>query len=166
MENFNQKCEIFDVDLCDKLGFLFWKINNSWKRNCKKIFEENNIDLTHGQLFLLHNILFTERDSEEITQIMLSEKTGIDPMSTSTLLRTLQKKGLIKRIENKKDSRSKLISTTEFGREIAEKAIGIIRNYNKDFFKDLKKEEKLSLKNLIILTLKNELKPDEKIFLN
>ena len=50
-----------------------------------------------------------------ITQILLSYHTKIHPTTTSTVLRTLQKKALIKRQEHKIDTRAKTVGLTELG---------------------------------------------------
>lgn len=139
----------------DKMGFLLWKVNNYWQREFKKRFEE--VGLTHGQLLLLLGILWRETNMTEITQKELSDKSGIDPMTTSTVLRTLQKKKLIKRKFNKKDSRTRLISLTEDGRIIVEKAMKNLNGLNNSFFASLKGRQKQFLKDLVTLIMSDEL---------
>ena len=138
----------------DKIGFLLWKVNNYWQREFKKSFGE--LDLTHSQLLLLFGILWGETHAEEVTQKKLSDKSGIDPMTTSTVLRTLQKKGWIKRRQNKKDSRTRLISLTENGKEIVENAMEIIKKFNNSFFQPLKDHQQQFQENLISLLMNDE----------
>jgi len=67
-------------------------------------------------------------------QIMIAEHLKIDPMTTSNVLRTLLKKGLIDRIEHETDTRAKIIKITKNGDEILKKAIEKVKNFDKDFF--------------------------------
>ncbi len=138
----------------DKTGFLLWKVNNYWQRAFKKSFGE--LDLTHSQLLLLLGILWGETHQIKVTQKDLSDKTGMDPMTTSTVLRTLQKKGWIRRRFNKKDSRTRLISLTEDGKKIIEDSTIIIKKFNDSFFSPLKKQQNQFQENLIALLLSDE----------
>lgn len=139
----------------DKMGFLLWQVNNYWQREFKKSFEE--VGLTHGQLLVLLSILWREANMAESTQKELSDKSGIDPMTISTILRTLQKKKLIKRNFNKKDSRTWLISLTEEGRIIARKSMKNLKILNNSFFDPLKVRQKQFLKDLVTLIMSDEL---------
>ncbi|MGM5630893.1 MarR family transcriptional regulator [Apibacter raozihei] len=138
----------------DKTGFLLWKVNNYWQRAFKKNFRE--LDITHSQLLLLFGILWGETHHLEVTQKDLSDKAGIDPMTTSTVLRTLQKKGWIKRKFNKKDSRTRLIYITDEGKKIVDHAGIIIKEFNNSFFEALKEHQKQFQENLITLLMSDE----------
>lgn len=138
----------------DKTGFLLWKVNNYWQRAFKRSF--GDLDLTHSQLLLLFGILWGETHQIKVTQKDLSDKTGMDPMTTSTVLRTLQKKGWIRRRFNKKDSRTRLISLTEDGKKIVENATKTIKTFNNSFFGPLKKQQNQFQENLITLLLSDE----------
>lgn len=143
----------------DKTGFLLWKVNNYWQREFKRSFSE--LDLTHSQLLLLLGVLFGETHQIEVTQKELSDKAGMDPMTTSTVLRTLQKKGWIKRKFNKKDSRTRLISLTDEGKKIIEQATQIIKEFNDSFFSPLQDQQKQFQENLLILLMADEYTKEE-----
>ncbi|PQL90728.1 MarR family winged helix-turn-helix transcriptional regulator [Apibacter adventoris] len=148
----------FTISENDITGFLLWKVNNYWQREFKKKFEK--LELTHSQLFLLFGILHMNSLNKEVTQKDISVKAGIDPMTTSTVLRTLQKKGWINRKYNKKDSRTKLISITQNGKQIIEEASKIIHEFNNSFFKPLEDKQKYFQNDLILLS-KDELNDEE-----
>lgn len=154
----NCKGFLLNITDSDKTGFLLWKVNNFWQREFKKNFE--HLDLTHSQLVLLLSILWGETNQTEVTQKGLSDKAGIDPMTTSTVLRTLQKKGWIKRKFNKKDSRTKLISLTEDGKSIIKDATKIIKKFNASFFSSLKDQQNQFQQNLVTL-LDDDIYTDE-----
>lgn len=84
--------KIFSVDTPEESsGFLLWQVTNLWQRELRKALEK--YDLTHSQFVLLASILWLSLKKENVTQVLLSTHTKIDPMTTSTVLRTLQKKG-------------------------------------------------------------------------
>ncbi|WP_369013818.1 MarR family winged helix-turn-helix transcriptional regulator [Flavobacterium anhuiense] len=113
-------------------GFLLWQVTNLWQREIKKALEQYN--LTHSQFVLMASIHWLTLHEQEVTQIVLSAHTKIDPMTTSTVLRTLQQKELVKRQEHKTDTRAKTVVLTDFGKEIIKKAIVTVEKFDEDFF--------------------------------
>jgi DNA-binding MarR family transcriptional regulator len=71
---------------------------------------------------------------QEVTQIVLSSHTKIDPMTTSTVLRTLQTKGFVTRREHDTDTRAKTVILTEAGKKIVKKAIVAVEKFDRKFF--------------------------------
>ncbi len=116
----------------DSSGFLLWQVTNLWQREIKKALEE--YDLTHSQFVLLASTLWLSKKSESVTQIVLSSHTKIDPMTTSTVLRTLQAKGLLSRQEHATDTRAKTVALTEKGVEMTQKAVKTVEQFDKQFF--------------------------------
>jgi len=113
-------------------GFLLWQVTNLWQREIKKALEE--VGLTHSQFVLMANIHWLTIHKEEVTQIILSDNTKIDPMTTSTVLRTLQQKGFIERHEHLTDTRAKTVGLTTNGKKIIKKAIVKVVSFDADFF--------------------------------
>jgi DNA-binding MarR family transcriptional regulator len=134
-------------------GFLLWQVTNLWQREIKKSLEQHG--LTHTQFVLLASILWLCLHKQEVTQIVLSEHTKIDPMTASTVLRTLQQKGFIKRQEHATDTRAKTVILTDEGKKIIKKAVVTVEHFDNHFFSILGKKVSELNKNLITL-LKNE----------
>lgn len=130
-------------------GFLLWQVTNLWQREIKKALEQYNI--THSQFVLMASIHWLTLHKQEVTQIILSSHTKIDPMTTSTVLRTLQKKDLITRQEHVTDTRAKIVVLTEAGKEITKKAIVTVEAFDKKFFSILGANTKNLNQNLITL---------------
>jgi DNA-binding MarR family transcriptional regulator len=63
-------------------------------------------------------------------------------MTTSTIIKTLLRKGLVERQEHHTDTRAKSVTLTESGIEIARQAVGIINKVDADFFQGLGEEVK------------------------
>ncbi|RKR11820.1 MarR family transcriptional regulator [Flavobacterium sp. 90] len=130
-------------------GFLLWQVTNLWQREIKKALEEYNI--THSQFVLMASIHWLTLHKQEVTQIILSAHTKIDPMTTSTVLRTLQQKSLITRQEHATDTRAKVVVLTDFGKEIIKKAIVTVEDFDRKFFSVMGVNTKDLNQNLISL---------------
>lgn len=134
--------KIFSVESPDdSTGFLLWQVTNLWQREIRKALEE--YDLTHSQFVLLASILWlSSKKNTNITQVLLSEHTKIDPMTTSTVLRTLQRKGLIQRKEHETDTRAKTVDLTAAGSKVAAMAVKTVEKFDAAFFSSLKEHQK------------------------
>ncbi len=119
----------------DSTGFLLWQVTNLWQREIKKALQK--YDLTHAQFVLLASMYWLELHHQEVTQVILSEHTKIDPMTTSTVLRTLQSKKRIKRHEHAVDTRAKAVMLTENGKKIIKEAVKTVEKFDNDFFAKL-----------------------------
>jgi DNA-binding MarR family transcriptional regulator len=130
------KNNTFSVDKAEEsAGFLLWQVTNLWQREIKKALEQ--YDLTHSQYVLMASIHWLSLQQQEVTQIALSSHTKIDPMTTSTVLRTLGTKGYIKRTEHKADTRAKLIELTKEGIHIIKSAVVTVEDFDRTFFSKL-----------------------------
>lgn len=133
----------------DSTGFLLWQVTNFWQREIKKALKP--YDLTHSQFVLMASIHWLTLNKHEVTQILLSMHTKIDPMTTSTVLRTLQKKGLILRPEHLTDTRAKSVGLTGNGKKIVKQAIKIVETFDQAFFATLGKDTQKFTKQLSVL---------------
>jgi DNA-binding MarR family transcriptional regulator len=104
----------------DELSYLIWQLMKIWRRGKRKALSE--FDLTAPQMDVLGSTGCLQSNGEPITQIALSQHTDIDPMTISTILKNLQKKGLIIRKECKTDKRVRAVELTEAGEAILHKA--------------------------------------------
>lgn len=127
---------VFSVERAeDSSGFLLWQVTNLWQREIKKALEE--YDLTHSQFVLLASTLWLSSQKQDVTQVVLSQYTKIDPMTTSTVLRTLQSKGLLLRQEHSTDTRAKTVALTDEGVKVAQLAVKTVEKFDKQFFEGL-----------------------------
>ncbi len=133
----------------DSSGFLLWQVTNLWQREIKKALEKYG--LTHSQFVLLASIYWLTLHKQEVTQVVLSAHTKIDPMTTSTVLRTLQTKKLLQRQEHATDTRAKTVALTEEGKKITNLAVKTVEKFDSDFFKPLGKKTNEFNKKLMVL---------------
>jgi DNA-binding MarR family transcriptional regulator len=129
----------FSIDKPEEsIGFMLWQVTNLWQREIKKALEQYG--LTHSQFVLLASIHWLTLNEQNVTQIVLSNHTKIDPMTTSTVLRTLQTKGLVHRKEHETDTRAKTVGLTELGLRNIKPAIKTVEEFDKLFFGSLDKQ--------------------------
>ena len=138
----------------DSSGFLLWQVTNLWQRELKKALEE--FDLTHSQFVLMASTHWLTLQKQDVTQVLLSSHTKIDPMTTSTVLRNLQAKGLLKRQEHSTNTRAKSVALTDKGREIIKEAVITVEKFDQLFFGKLADETKNFNKNLLLLLNKEK----------
>ncbi|MBB6130937.1 MarR family winged helix-turn-helix transcriptional regulator [Mucilaginibacter lappiensis] len=123
----------FSVDKAeDSSGFLLWQVTNLWQREIKKALVK--YDLTHSQYVLLASTHWLALQKQDVTQVLLSTHTKIDPMTTSTVLRALQTKGLLQRQEHATDTRAKSVALTETGKQVIKQAVIVVEDFDRLFF--------------------------------
>jgi MarR family transcriptional regulator, organic hydroperoxide resistance regulator len=133
MKNVKSEYNPFSVETPDdSSGFLLWQVTNLWQREIRKALEK--FDLTHSQFVLMASIHWLSLHQQDVTQILLSSHTKIDPMTTSTVLRTLQSKGLIVRQEHATDTRAKTVALTDTGKKIIKQAVKAVEKFDREFF--------------------------------
>lgn len=133
----------------DSSGFLLWQVTNIWQREIKKALQP--FGLTHSQFVLMASIHWLTLQKQDVTQILLSSHTKIDPMTTSTVLRTLQTKELLQRREHLTDTRAKTVGLTENGRKIIKQAVMAVEKFDKFFFATLGKKTHIFYEQLLYL---------------
>src|SRR5258705_3969717 len=101
-------------------GFLLWKISNAWQRRQRMALQ--TYGLTHSQFVVLATATWFGAE-ETLTQARISQLSGIDPMTTSQVLRALETASLIQRVDHPTDPRAKSIVVTQTGPDLARKAI-------------------------------------------
>ncbi len=146
----NNNDNTFSVEKADdSSGFLLWQVANLWQREIKKALVA--FGLTHSQFVLMASIHWLTLQKQDVTQILLSAHTKIDPMTTSTVLRTLQTKGLLQRHEHSTDTRAKTVGLTDKGKKIVKQAVKTVETFDRTFFATL--GNKTQLFNAQLLTL-------------
>jgi MarR family transcriptional regulator, organic hydroperoxide resistance regulator len=134
--------------------YLLWQVYSQWQRGKSKLLEQH--ELTSPQLTLLASILWLTEQKEDVTQILLSTNANIDRMTTSTVLRTLQDKGLVSRQEHATDTRAKTVALTASGKKITVLALQEVSQYNKKYFSALGTSVKQFNKSLLNLLTQNK----------
>ena len=141
------KIEPFSVNEAnDSTGFLLWQVTAIWQRKIAAVLRPHS--LTQVQFALLASLLWLSRTENRITQTRLSHHAKLDNMMTSQVLRTLEKKGFLKRELCLKDTRAKILTLTEKGTACVWKVIPEVEKADSDFFNKLNTEHSLFNKSL------------------
>ncbi len=117
----------------DSPGFLLWRTTLRWQRDMAAALAP--LGLTHVQFVLLASTfwLSTQGDAAP-SQRQVSDHTGTDVMTTSQVLRTLERKALVTRVSDSSDARVRRVSTTEEGARLAREATAAVEEADNAFF--------------------------------
>jgi DNA-binding MarR family transcriptional regulator len=109
MAKSNQKAQ-----LARQFTHLLLELRDELRRHLQQKFRDNNVSLTYE----MHQIMVCLWTEDGIRQQDLADKTLKDKTSLTYLIDNLNKRGLVIRMEDKKDRRSKLIFLTNKGKEL------------------------------------------------
>lgn len=119
-------------------GFLLWHISTSWRSSIEAILK--SIDLTHPQFVVLATLGWLTRNGDLVTQRDVGKMAGLDPNTTSQIIKGLEKKGLIQR-EQSSDGRAKNPLLTPKGSKVLAKALPAVEMTDAQFFNALTGKE-------------------------
>ena len=132
----------------DSPGFLLWKTQITWRRLIEKALQTHG--LTHPQFVILTNTAYLTKNDTLVTQVELAKHVSCDITTTSQILRCLEKKGLIKRINKAGNEKSKYPQLTELGYKILKPAIKTVEEVDKIFFNLLAPSELNNFKQIAL----------------
>lgn len=107
-------------------GFVLWRISNLWQRAQRAALDP--LDLTPVQFALLQSASEL-KGKDPVTQKRLADHAKTDPMMTSQVVRTLETKGLMRRMAHPGDKRAVSVEVTNKGAKTlkeAEVSVGAI----------------------------------------
>ncbi len=146
----NKKENIFSYKTPNEAtGFLLYKTHMYWQREIKRSLKP--IGLTHTQFVILANTYWLYLQNNQVTQIEIAQHAKMDTMMTSNVIRTLEKKGLVKRTEHHTDTRAKLVEITEKGFKVLKKAVEIVETFDREFFNNLKNTKQFNQELLSLM---------------
>ena len=130
--------------------YFLWQVYSQWQKRKNKLISE--LDLTSAQMTVLTTLYWLKQNDKDTIQATISDFSNMDRMTTSQVIRTLQKKGFVVRQEHPRDTRAKTVELTEAGLSIVLKALKIVDINNQDYFSILGNSKKTFidlLKNLL-----------------
>ncbi|MCU1526198.1 MAG: MarR family transcriptional regulator [Microbacteriaceae bacterium] len=120
----------------DSTGLLLWQVTNRWQAAQRATLK--SFELTHVQFVLLASLTWLATDGA-VTQRALADHAATDPMMTSQVLRALEARGLVARLAHPDDRRAMLVSVTDSGASLVNRAIGAVERCDAEFFGPLGK---------------------------
>lgn len=119
-------------------GFLLWHVSTTWRSSIESALKL--LGLTHPQFVVLATTGWLTRNEESVTQAKVGKMAGLDPNTTSQIIKGLEQKELIKR-ESSSDGRVKNPLLTSKGREALFQALPIVEEKDAQFFNRLTAKE-------------------------
>lgn len=113
-------------------GYLLWQVSMRWQLRMNQHLDQVGITLT--QFSLLAGLYWLNLQGELVTQQRLANYANTDKMMTSKVLQTLEKKGLVERLDNPQDGRARQLRLTEPAKALLQRANGIVEQVDKAFF--------------------------------
>lgn len=110
----------------------------------KKLLEEK-YELTKSELDLVVSLTTAKENSGTLAPTELYEHLVFSSGGMTKLLKKLEAKEYIRRVDNPDDKRSKLVQITPSGREIAKKAMNDVLKLETECLSSLSKSEKNNL---------------------
>lgn len=105
------------LKLKNQLCFPLYSVSNLITRNYKPLLDE--LDLTYTQYI----VMMVMWEKETVNEKELGEALMLKSNTLTPLIQKLKKKGYIKTKKDKKDGRYIIISLTEEGRDLKDKAV-------------------------------------------
>lgn len=119
-------------------GFLLWHISTSWRSSIELVLKA--FGLTHPQFVILATTGWLTKNGDLITQAAIGKMAGLDPNTTSQIIKGLEQKELIKR-DKSSDGRAKNVSLTSHGTTILSRAMPAVEETDAKFFSILTEQE-------------------------
>jgi len=142
-----EKPNLKNINVDSLIGHVF----KLWMRSKKQILDE--FGLTGPQYEVISALYYLSNIKKEVIQIDLSEETGIDPMTISTILRNLEKNNIITRVRGTINTRVIYVELTETGKKVYDLAFSKMVTCCNNLYRDID-EKNLTLQ---LLVLSNEL---------
>lgn len=119
-------------------GFLLWHVSTTWRSSIE--LKLKSIGLSHPQFVILATLGWLTRKGDRVTQAAIGMMAGLDPNTTSQIIKGLEKKQLIIR-EKSSDKRAKNPILTKKGSDILKKAMPAVEVKDAEFFQNLTEKE-------------------------
>lgn len=126
-------------------GFLLWHISTSWRSSLESVLKP--LGLTHPQFVVLATLGWLTRKGDLVTQRDVGKLAGLDPNTTSQIIKGLEKNELIKR-EASSDGRAKNPKLTAKGSKLLAKSLPAVEDADAQFFKILSSKELEAMVNI------------------
>lgn len=131
----------------ESLGFLLWRVSTKWRSSIEDVLK--SLNLTHPQFVILATVWWLTKSCANVSQVEIGRHAGLDPNTTSQVLRSLELKSFIAR-KRSTDERSKYTTLTILGSECLTKALPAVELADGQFFSLLNKTESAQLIKILL----------------
>ena len=131
-------------DAWDSPGFLLWHATLRWQR--AMVDALSPFDLTHTQFVLLASTWWLTENGGPPRQRDLADHAGTDPMMTSQVARSLDRKGLLVREVDPDDGRAWRLRPTPEGAALARRALVAVESADAAYFEPVASKDRRAFK--------------------
>lgn len=115
--------------------------------------EEEKYQISHTELDILTCLKMSGNEDYILSPTKLQERVLFTGGAITKVLKKLEEKEYILRLDNKYDKRSKLVQLTSLGKETHDKVLKDVLEFEEKCFSALNKEEKDQFQSLLIKML-------------
>lgn len=126
-------------------AYLIYRLSRLLRQSLKKALSAGGLDVTSEQYFLLYRLF----QKDGVAQSQLADSVIGDYPNITRHIDSLEKKGLVERMQDRADRRKYLINLTSKGREHMELAVPIIQEQRAILFGDFDDELVDSFRKMI-----------------
>ncbi len=130
----------------------FYMFHQKLHNGTSKI-QEKKYNITSSELDVMRCLLLSKNDDNILSPTQIHDKLMFTSGAITKVLKKLEEKGYIIRLNNQYDKRSNLVQLTSSGCEICKKTLTDLFNFEEDCFSKLSKEEINSYKELTLKLL-------------
>lgn len=131
--------------------YMFHK--SMYTQMCK--IPENKYQMTNSELDVLASLKISGSNEYILSPTKINERLLFSSAAITKILKKLEEKRYIIRLDDKYDKRSKLVQLTALGEDALNKALKDVTDYEEKVFSILTEEEQESFKQLFLKMLKN-----------
>lgn len=114
---------------------------------------KKNFSLNQSELDILATLYYMTEETFTMTPTNLYEVMLFSSGGMTKVLKKLESKRYIKRVENNEDKRSKLVQLTSLGKEITIKALEEVISFEDKYLSKLNEKEQKELSKLLLKAL-------------
>ena len=142
------------LDPNESPGFIVRETNNAVGKVLRRRLA--GYDMTLGQYYFMRALWI----EEGLSQRELSNRVGTTEPTTASVLRLLEKNGLVKRVRNRKDRRTMNIFLTQKGKSLKNELLKMAIGVNELATRGFSKADMVEMKRLM-RAMKDNLEEDE-----
>ncbi|MEV7371495.1 MarR family transcriptional regulator [Streptomyces sp. NPDC090301] len=106
-------------------GFLVWRLSMKWRVAVDRAVAP--LGLTHAQYVVMASLYGMSRSGPRPSQRELADRTGMEPLYVSKLVRALEASGFVDRTRDPKDPRAMRLSLTDQGLDVTRRAVTVVQ---------------------------------------
>jgi len=129
-------------------GFLLWRVSNAWQRALRGALQPYGI--THAQFAVLATLHWVGGEAAA-KQHEIAGLAGMDPMTTSQVARSLERRDLVRRHPHPDDGRAFSLALTQKGRRTVSRALPAVQEVESSFFGPVVRHQRALVSALTVL---------------